>query len=203
MGCKGRETRQTIMRVVLEMPEHRSYKVLTVAGVAPAAGVASSTFYVHFEGIEDVLFACVEGVALDLDPLRRRIRDERNQGDLETQVRNFVETYNPCNPLWNKHRVELRVADLEADQVNPRFPNTRAGTTGAILHSLGRKIAQWTPAQAFPAGRYRHPRGDGHPRRAARDRYDRAHAPDAQAVGCGNREAAMHRAMGLIPRHRR
>lgn len=147
MGRKGKETRQKIMDVALEMLEHRSYKDLTVSEVASEAGVSSSTFYVYFEDIEDVLFACVEDAALDLDPLRKILKDEWNRDNLETQVRKFVETY---NELWNKHRVELRVRNLEADQGNLRFLNIRAETTRDILQVLGRKIAQLNPALKHP-----------------------------------------------------
>lgn len=147
MGRKGKETRQKIMAVALQMLEHRSYKDLTVSEVAHEAGVSSSTFYVYFEDIEDVLFACVQDAALDLEPLREILRQEWTLENLESQVRIFVETY---NELWNKHRVELRVRNLESDQGNLRFLNIRVETTRDILQTLGKKIAQLNPGLKHP-----------------------------------------------------
>lgn len=147
MGRKGRETRQKIMDVTLEMLKHRSYKDLTVSEVASEAGVSSSTFYVYFEDIEDVLFACVQAAALDLGDLREILSRDWNDSNLEEQVAAFVETY---NALWEKYRVELRVRNLEADQGNLRFLNIRVETTRDILQSLGKKIAQSNPTLKHP-----------------------------------------------------
>lgn len=147
MGRKGRETRQKIMDVTLEMLKHRSYKDLTVSEVASEAGVSSSTFYVYFEDIEDVLFACVQAAALDLGDLREILNQPWDDSNLEERVTQFVETY---NALWEKYRVELRVRNLEADQGNLRFLNIRVETTRDILQSLGKKVAQANPRLKYP-----------------------------------------------------
>ncbi len=147
MGRKGRETRQKIMDVTLHMLNHRSYKDFTVSEVAQEAGVSSSTFYVYFEDIEDVLFACVQDASLDLDPLREILNAEWTPENLESQVKSFVDTY---NNLWEKHRVELRVRNLESDQGNLRFLNIRIDTTRDILQSLGKKFAQFNPKLKNP-----------------------------------------------------
>ncbi|GIX30586.1 MAG: hypothetical protein KatS3mg124_1058 [Porticoccaceae bacterium] len=147
MGRKGRATRKRIMDVTLSMLEHRSYKDLTVSEVAAEAGVSSSTFYVYFKDIEDVLFACVQEAALDLDPLWAILKEEWTAENAAHQVRRFVETY---NELWDKHRVELRVRNLEADQGNLRFLNIRVETTRDLLQALGKKFAQLNPSLRHP-----------------------------------------------------
>ncbi len=147
MGRKGRETRQKIMNVALEMLEHRSYKDLTVAEVAQQAGVSSSTFYVYFEDIEDVLFACVQSAAQDLDELYDTLTCEWKPETLEQHVKDFIEVY---NKLWDKYRVELRVRNLEADQGNLRFLNVRVETTRYMLQLLAKKIAQFNPKLKYP-----------------------------------------------------
>lgn len=147
MGRKGRETRQRIMDVTLDMLKSRSYKDLTVSDVAFEADVSSSTFYVYFEDIEDVLFACVEAAALNLDPLYEVLNAEWNAENLEANIRRFVDIY---NELWEKYRIELRVRNLEADQGNLRFLNLRIETTRGILQGLGKKIAQINPSLENP-----------------------------------------------------
>ncbi len=147
MGRKGRETRQKIMDVALSMLAHRSYKDLTVSEVSQEAGVSSSTFYVYFEDIEDVLFACVQNAALDLGELEEAINKEWPLEELTACVQQFVDIY---NRLWEKYRVELRVRNLEADQGNLRFLNIRVETTKDILQALGKKIAQINPKLKYP-----------------------------------------------------
>ncbi len=147
MGRKGRETRQKIMDMTLDMLGHRSYKDLTVSELASETGVSSSTFYVYFEDIEDVLFACVEAAALDLDDLHAVLEQEWDHKNLEAQVKKFVEVY---NELWEKHRVELRIRNLEADQGNLRFLNIRIETTKGILQKLTQRISLLNPKLKYP-----------------------------------------------------
>lgn len=147
MGRKGRETRQRIMEVTLEMLKHRSYKDLSVSEVATEAEVSSSTFYVYFEDIEEVLYACVQAAALDLGALHAILDEEWDADNLRQQVKRFVETY---NELWEQYRVELRVRNLEADQGNLRFLNLRIETTRDILQKLGKKFARLNPDLQHP-----------------------------------------------------
>ncbi|MFV8817975.1 TetR/AcrR family transcriptional regulator [Haliea sp. E17] len=147
MGRKGRETRQRIMDVTLEMLKSRSYKDLTVSDVAFEADVSSSTFYVYFEDIEDVLFACVQAAALNLDPLYEVFNVPWTPENLEANIRKFVDIY---GELWEKYRIELRVRNLEADQGNLRFLNMRIETTRGLLQALGKKIAQINPSLENP-----------------------------------------------------
>jgi len=142
MGRKGRETRQRIMDVTLEMLKSRSYKDLTVSDVASEADVSSSSFYVYFEDIEDVLFACVQAAALNLDPLHEILAEEWNRDNVEEKIRRFVDIY---NELWERHRIELRIRNLEADQGNLRFLNLRIETTRGMLQAMGKKFAQINP----------------------------------------------------------
>ncbi len=147
MGRKGRETRQRIMDVTLEMLKSRSYKDLTVSDVAFEADVSSSTFYVYFEDIEDVLFACIQAAALNLDPLYDVLSGQWTRENLKDNIRKFVEIY---SDLWEKYRIELRVRNLEADQGNLRFLNLRIETTRGILQALGKKVAQINPSLENP-----------------------------------------------------
>ncbi len=142
MGRKGRLTRQRIMDVTLQMLENSSYKDLTVADVAYEAEVSSSTFYVYFEDIEDVLFECVKAAALDLGELYEVLNEEWTQDNLESHVQRFVSLY---TELWEKYRVELRIRNLEADQGNLRFLNIRVETTKGIIQALAKKIGQLNP----------------------------------------------------------
>ena len=147
MGRKGKETRQKIMDVTLKMLENRSYKDITVSEVAQEAGVSSSSFYVYFEDIEDVLFSCVKAAALDLGDLHEILDEEWDLDNLLAQVQRFVDTY---NQLWAKYQVELRIRNLEADQGNVRFLNMRVETTRDILQKLGKKIARLNPSLEHP-----------------------------------------------------
>lgn len=148
MGRKGRLTRQRIIEVALDILQNSSYKDLTVAELAHAANISSSTFYVYFEDIEDVLFSCVQTATTDMASLISILDEDWNAANLSGQVRKFVEGY---HNVWEKHRVQLRIRNLEADQGNVRFQNYRVQSTQQLLDKLGEKIAQLNPTIEDPS----------------------------------------------------
>jgi AcrR family transcriptional regulator len=54
-----RRTRRRLKEAIGELINERDYGALTVQDIADRADVGRSTFYVHFESKEDLLFACV------------------------------------------------------------------------------------------------------------------------------------------------
>lgn len=149
MGRKGLVTRLRIMNKTLELLQNSSYKDLRVAEVAYEAGVSSSSFYVYFEDIEDVLFACVENAALDMSSIMEIFEQDWPPENLRSQVSRFVESY---LQLWEKHQVELRVRNLEADQGNSRFFDFRIKSTQGLIVALSQKFAKAHPSSRNTVG---------------------------------------------------
>ena len=132
MGRKGLIMRKRIMDTVLELIRDSSYKDLTVAEVAY---------------IEDVLFACVEEADQDLNQIMEVLNQDWSRGNLELKVSEFVDTY---MRIWEKHSVELRIRNLEADQGNLRFLQYRLDSTKDMLECLEKKVAQAQPQASNP-----------------------------------------------------
>lgn len=147
MGRKGLIMRKRIMDTVLELIRDSSYKDLTVAEVAFQAGTSTSTFYVYFADIEDVLFACVEDADQDLNQIMEVLNQDWNRSNLEVKVSEFVDTY---MRIWEKHSVELRIRNLEADQGNLRFLQYRLDSTKDMLECLEKKVSQAHPQASNP-----------------------------------------------------
>ncbi len=147
LGRKGSETRQRIVDVTLNILKTRSYSDLSVADIAGEAELSSSTFYVYFKDVEDVLYHCVLEAAQDLHDLHEILDQPWTDDNVAACVREFVMRY---NSLWEQYRVELRVRNLEADQGNFRFLNLRIQTTQDLLEKLSRKITQFNPALKNP-----------------------------------------------------
>ena len=142
MGRKGIMTRRRIMGKTLDLLKNSSYKDLTVAEVAYESDVSSSSFYVYFADIEDVLFACVEEAAQDMSSILEILEEDWNKRNLREQVTRFVEGY---MKLWEMHRVELRIRNLEADQGNTRFFDFRMESTKDVIMALAQKLVQAHP----------------------------------------------------------
>jgi len=147
LGRKGRVTRQRIMDATLRLLETSFYKDLSVSEIASEAEVSNATFYVYFHDVEEVLYACVQAAAMDLGELHEILDSEWTAKNVRDKVKRFVDVY---NELWEKHHIELRVRNLEADQGNLRFLNLRIETTRTLLQKLGHKFAQLNPALEHP-----------------------------------------------------
>ncbi|RLT98707.1 TetR/AcrR family transcriptional regulator [Ketobacter sp.] len=142
MGRKGLIMRKRIMDAALGLIRDASYKDLTVAEVASEASTSTSTFYVYFSDIEDVLFACVEEADQDLNQIMDVLSQDWCAENRAEKVSEFVDAY---MKIWKKHSVELRVRNQEADQGNPRFLQYRLESTRDIIESLEQKVAQARP----------------------------------------------------------
>ena len=142
MGRKGLVMRKRIMDAALGLVKDSSYKDLTVAEVAHEAETSTSTFYVYFSDIEDVLFACVEDADQDLNQIMKVLNQNWTAANMESMVSEFVDTY---MRIWEKHSVELRIRNQEADQGNIRFLQYRLDSTKEIIESLEKKVAQAQP----------------------------------------------------------
>lgn len=147
MGRKGLLTRQRIMSIALKMLGNSSYKDLTVSDLAAKAKVSNATFYVYFKDIEDVLFACVEAASLDMNAMFDILNETWTSENLKSQLEKFVDSF---NTLWEKHRVELRIRNIEADQGNARFLNFRQLSTIELLNRFGEKLAELNPRLENP-----------------------------------------------------
>ncbi len=145
MGRKGLIMRKRIMEKALELISDSSYKDLTVADVAYEAGTSTSTFYVYFSDIEDVLFACVQEAAEDIQDIMAVLEKQWTTENVVEMVSDFVDTY---TATWEKHSAELRVRNQEADQGNIRFLQFRMDSTKDIIDGLNKKVMELQPQVA-------------------------------------------------------
>lgn len=149
MGRKGQLTRKRIMEKALQLIKTTSYKDVTVADVAFEAGTSTSSFYVYFDDIEDVLFACIQEAAQDMKSIVVILDQDWNRDNIRSKVHEFIDEY---MKLWEKHTTELLIRNIEADQGNVRFAQLRYNSVKDILEGLERKIADMQPniKNAYP-----------------------------------------------------
>lgn len=142
MGRKGLIMRKRIMEKAIGLIRDSSYKDLTVADVAYEADISTSAFYVYFSDIEDVLFACVEEADQDLGSIMEVLNQDWTADNMDVRVAEFVDRY---MNIWEKHAVELRIRNQEADQGNLRFLQFRLDSTRDIIECLEKKVAEAQP----------------------------------------------------------
>ncbi|MDE1145159.1 MAG: TetR/AcrR family transcriptional regulator [Azospirillaceae bacterium] len=129
LGRKGLETRGRLTDAARRLLAHQSPFDLTVVAIAREAALASATFYLYFDDVQDVLYALSDEAGAELRELDLRVRP----GHAEEDALAFVETF---YELWRRHAVVLSYRNLESDRGNPRFMRLRTATAIPVLNRL-------------------------------------------------------------------
>jgi len=88
-------TRHAIMEAALRLSAERGFSSLSLRGVAAEAGIAPTSFYRHFQDIDDLGLALVDEVGLSLRQLvreaRRRVVDSSGTSVTRASIETFME----------------------------------------------------------------------------------------------------------------
>jgi len=88
-------TRDAILKAALELSAERGFSSLSLRRVAAAAGIAPTSFYRHFQNIDDLGLALVDEVGMSLRQLvreaRRRVIEHGPTGITRAAIETFME----------------------------------------------------------------------------------------------------------------
>ena len=143
LGSKGIDTRQSLIEAARRLMHRVSPLQITATAISKEANTAPATFYVYFNGVEDVLWALCDLVTEDTNHLfadERFLRDaDRLQDDALSLVKGYSE-------IWGRHSVILSYRNLEADRGNARFNLLLTRTGLPILKGLCDRIVEAAPS---------------------------------------------------------
>src|SRR6202022_1872163 len=130
---KKQKTRDTIIKVALELFDERGYEHTTIAEIADAAEVAPRTIFAYFPSKEDILF-------YDLPELQERLARalrERPEGETALDaLREFLlESLNPDRTRMLRKRIVASDAALLRNE-RARFAPLEQLTIEAIAEDL-------------------------------------------------------------------
>jgi AcrR family transcriptional regulator len=86
-------TRQAIMQAALELSAERGLSSLSLRGIAAHAGIAPTSFYRHFENVDDLSLALADEVGLSLRQLIREARRRIAESQSTSVTRASIETF--------------------------------------------------------------------------------------------------------------
>jgi AcrR family transcriptional regulator len=117
---------------------------ITATAISKEATTAPATFYVYFNGIEDILWALCDLVTEDTAHLFADPDFLRRADKLEADALALVKGY---SNIWSKHSVILSYRNLEADRGNARFNLLLIRTGLPIMEGLCDRIVKATPPE--------------------------------------------------------
>lgn len=134
LGRKGQDTRNRILKAMLDLVEHPSDTDITLSAVAREASVGMTTLYLYFADLGDLLLAALNQVmdtsdAAYMDQLRTRWPDER----LGECCYDFLKSH---FQFWQRHARLLHMRNAFADNSDERLVEYRQQVSFPLIDQL-------------------------------------------------------------------
>lgn len=123
-------TRNAILQAALRLSAERGFSSLSLRGIAAEAGIAPTSFYRHFENIDDLGLAVVDEVGLSLRHLVREARRRIIDGKRTSVTRASIETF-------------MEFAETDATLFRLLL-GEGAGSTAPFRRAIAKEIARFT-----------------------------------------------------------
>jgi len=137
LGRKGLETRTRLLIATREMLERWPEQKLTPSTIARQADVASQTFYLYFNDVEEALLILIAEASKDNAPVIAAIEQAVKTGGSEAMER-FIRAF---YAMWDKHRPLLALRNYYSDNGEARFYKLRTDCSLPIVHAIAGRLS--------------------------------------------------------------
>jgi len=147
IGSKGSRTRQRMIEVTDDLLRRKPLLEISVAEIAAAARTSTSTFYLYFRDVLDVVLAAVAQVTQSPPELVALVKAPADQPFGLVKAHELVERY---TAHWQEHRALFRVRNLASDEGDLRFVHARREAVRPLLEAVAVRIAERQALGALP-----------------------------------------------------
>jgi AcrR family transcriptional regulator len=133
-GRRGLATRQRLLDCTRDMLESSSYRDVKVIDIARDAGTSPATFYQYFADVEAAILVLAEEMVHDGQRLPEIVRRSSWKGRAGWD--RALELADAFLEFWERHRVLLRVVDLNTEEGDQRFRQARTRLLAAVNDAL-------------------------------------------------------------------
>jgi AcrR family transcriptional regulator len=138
IGRKGSESRARLLeaarRLINELPSARK---LTASSIARAAGLASQTFYLYFDDIDEILLSLAMDASYDTDDLIVALDDP---GELMAPREYAERVVAAFYRYWDRHRAILNIRNYLSDRGDEPFAKVRNESAVPIIVRVAARI---------------------------------------------------------------
>ncbi len=138
IGRKGAESRARLLaatrRLLAELP---SAKKLTASSIARAAGLASQTFYLYFDDVEEILLSLSIEASEDTASIIAALDADWDLSAPRTYTAGVVEAF---YQYWDRHRAILNIRNYMADRGDEPFANARNKSAMPIIIKIAARM---------------------------------------------------------------
>ena len=138
IGRKGAESRARLLeatgRLLGELPSARK---LTASSIARAAGLASQTFYLDFDDVEEILLSLSIDASYDTEDIIAALDAVWKPPALREYTEQVVDAF---YRYWDRHRAILNIRNYMADRGDEPFFNARNQSALPIITRIAARI---------------------------------------------------------------
>lgn len=139
IGRKGEESRRRLMDATrLLIVNHPAHKV-SASAIARAAGLASQTFYLYFQDIDEILLALSDEASGDMEDVHQALQAEGVAAGPAEQSRRFIDAF---SKYWDRHRAVLSMRNYLADSGHPAFLTVRHQAAMPVIEAITDRIME-------------------------------------------------------------
>src|SRR3546814_10144145 len=113
-------------------PAHK----LTASAIARTAKLASQTFYLYFNDIDEILLALSQEAAEDMDEVFAELNRPWDMTFLRFHSQRFIDAF---YAYWDRHRAILSIRNYSADNANPTFIIKRQNAALPIIIKIAER----------------------------------------------------------------
>jgi AcrR family transcriptional regulator len=137
LGRKGAESRARLIEAARGLLETLPADKLTASAIARAAGLASQTFYLYLQDVDEALLQLSGEAAQDIQEIMAEVERPWDPTRLADHAGQFVDAY---YRYWDRNRAVLTTRNFRAESGIEAFIVRRNDDTMPIIHSLRDRI---------------------------------------------------------------
>ena len=137
LGRKGAESRARLLAGARKLIDEAPSGKLTATAIARAAGLASQTFYLYFNDIEEALLQLSREASEDVSEIAAELDGQWEKGSLRDHAERVVSAF---YRHWDRHRAILHIRNFRADSGQHAFVEARDASAMPLVKKIATRI---------------------------------------------------------------
>lgn len=137
IGRKGAETRGRLLAAARDLIATTPVEKVSASAIARAASLASQTFYLYFDDVDEVLLTLSLEAARDTGEIVAEFDRSWDSAPPRVHAERFVSAF---YRYWDKHRPILNIRNFRADAGQAAFAEIRNDSALPIVNRIADRI---------------------------------------------------------------
>ena len=139
IGSRASQTRKRLLDATAKLLAEQGVLELKVVDITREVRTSPATFYQYFGDVNDAILALADDAAEEMAPVIALLAEPWTDGDAFEQARTFTRAF---IEYWLTHQAVLRARNLQAEEGDPRFRESRVRAHKGLMNPLLAKVEE-------------------------------------------------------------